>query len=103
MPWLEEDMRVVRIGSMVGAVAGAAIAVALISLVTLRPFSVPVNGFIENVTFRICPLFILGFSSYVRNWAELLFITIVGNAFLYGAWGAIIGLIIVLSRKAISR
>jgi len=92
-------MRIVRVGSTVGSAAGVGIAIAMISLVMLRPFSVPVNGFIDRATLGLCPLYILGFSSYVKNWPELSFITIAGNAVLYGALGAIIALMIAPFRR----
>jgi hypothetical protein len=88
-----------RIGATWGAAVGIAIAVLMISLVESRPFSVPVNGFIDRAIFRLCPLYILGFSSYVKSMASLYLITVAGNAILYGALFAILGLGVVLFRK----
>jgi hypothetical protein len=82
-----------------GAAVGMAITVLMISLVWIRPFSVPVNSFIERMTFRLCPLFILGFWSGVTSLTELFFITIVGNALLYGAVFAVIALGVALFKK----
>jgi hypothetical protein len=86
-------------GAFRGAVAGAGIAILMISLDYLGPFSVPVNSFIERATFRLCPLFILGFSSDVKSMTSLILITIIGNALLYGALFALITLGIALLRR----
>lgn len=89
-------------GAFRGAVVGAGIAILMISLDQLRPFPVPVNSFIERATFRLCPLFILGFSSEVKSMTSLIIITIIGNALLYGALFALIAIGDTLIRKLIA-
>ena len=96
-------MRTIRVGAIWGAAVGAGIAVVMISLVMVRPFSVPVNGFIERATFRLCPLFILGFSSSVKSMTELCLITLAGNALLYGALFAVISVGVAVYRKLTAR
>lgn len=73
----------------IGAAVGIGIAVLMVSLDEMRPFSVPVNVFIEHATFRLCPLFVMGFSSAVKSMASLLIITALGNALLYGVLFAV--------------
>lgn len=77
-------MRIVRIGATWGAIVGAGTAVLMISLDELMPFSVTMNGFVERATFRLCPLYILGFTSFVKSMTSLCLITVAGNALLYG-------------------
>jgi hypothetical protein len=77
-------------GAIKGAVAGAGIAVVMILLDQLGPFSVPVNGFIDRAIFRLCPFYALGFSKDVPNKAVWFLITIAGNALLYGVLFAVI-------------
>jgi hypothetical protein len=96
-------MRIIRIVATLGATVGVGIAGLMIPLVLLRPFSVPVNGFIERATFRLCPFFIMGFSKDVTSKTSWLLITIAGNAFLYGAVFAVIALGVVLFRKYTAR
>jgi hypothetical protein len=96
-------MRIIRIGAIWGAALGIGIAVLMISLDELGPFSVPVNGFVERATFRLCPLFILGFSTYVKSNASLYLVTIGGNAVLYGTLFAVIGLGVALFRRLAAR
>jgi hypothetical protein len=68
----------------IGSAVGVGIAVVLIPLVEIRPFPVAVNSFLERATFKLCPLFVLGFSSEVRSIAGVIVVTILGNAILYG-------------------
>ena len=83
-------MRIIRVGAILGAAIGSGVAVLMISLVYLRPFSVPVNVFVERATFKLCPLFILGFTSVVGSTTSLCIVTVAGNALLYGAvFGAV--------------
>ena len=79
-------------GAVVGGVVGAGIAIVMISLDRLRPFSVSVNSFIERATFRLCPLFIFGFSNDVKSMTVLVIITILGNVLLYGVLFGLIAL-----------
>lgn len=87
-------------GAVIGAATGGGIAILMISLVQMGPFSIPINGFIEKATLRLCPLFILGFSNEVKSMTSLILITILGNAFLYGALFALIAVGVLLFRKA---
>ncbi len=89
-------------GAEIGAVTGVGIAIIMISLVQLRPFSIPINGFIERASFRLCPFFILGFWNGITSQAEWFAITILGNAVLYGALFALIAFGVGLFRKLVS-
>jgi ABC-type nitrate/sulfonate/bicarbonate transport system permease component len=73
----------IRFGALLGASVGAGVAIVLITLTLVRPFPWQVNGVIEHLTFRLCPLFILGFG--LGSWASVFVVTIIGNAILYGA------------------
>jgi hypothetical protein len=73
-----------------GAAVGIGIAVLMVSLYEIRPFPFPVDEFIERLTFRLCPLFIMGFSSSVKSTTSLVLITLAGNALLYGMLFAVI-------------
>jgi hypothetical protein len=86
--------RVVRlIGrfGLVGATSGVALAAVLMTLERINLY--PLDGFIDHLTFRLCPLYILGFSSI--SWIGLIAVVIVSNALLYGAIfeavGAVVG------------
>jgi hypothetical protein len=88
-------------GAIRGAATGAGIAVIMILLDQLGPFSVPVNSFIDRAIFRLCPFYALGFSKDVPNKAAWFLITIAGNAVVYGALFALIALAIgVFHRKS---
>ena len=89
-------MRIIRRAAAWGAIVGIGIAVLMILLDHLGPFSVRVNGFLDRVTFRLCPLFILGFWKSMKSWPELILITIVGNALLYGILFMVIASVIAL-------
>lgn len=90
-------MRTIRIGATWGAAVGAGIAIVMTSLISVRPFSVPVNGFIESAAVRLCPPLLLDY--FITSWAEVSFIAVVANALLYGALFALFALIIVSSRQ----
>ncbi len=80
---------------MIGAAVGAGVAIVLITLTFVRPFYMA-NGFIESLTFRLCPLFILGFANGMGSMTSVVIITMIGNAILYGIAGMIIAAIISL-------
>jgi hypothetical protein len=86
-------------GAIKGAVAGVGIAIVMILLDELGPFSVPVNSFIDRLIFKLCPFYALGFSKDVPNKAAWFLITIAGNAVLYGALFALIALAIGLFQR----
>jgi hypothetical protein len=94
-------MRIVA-GAITGAAVGAGVAILMISLVEIRPFSVPANGFVERATFWLCPLFVLGFSKYVKSMTSLYVLTVAGNALIYAALSALIILGITLFRKFVA-
>jgi hypothetical protein len=72
-----------KTGVITGALIGAGVAILLLSLEHIRPFSPHANAAIERLTFRLCPLYILGFANGI-GMAVLVTVTIVGNAILYG-------------------
>ena len=91
-------MRILTAGIR-GAATGAGIAVVMILLDQLGPFSVSVNSFIDRAIFRLCPFYAVGFSKDVPNKAAWFLITIASNALLYGALFALIALAIVLFHR----
>lgn len=91
----------IKNGLITGAAVGAGIAVVMISLDNLRPFSVAVNSFIDRAIFRVCPLYVLGFSNDVPNKAVWFLVTILGNAVLYGVvFGGFAGLLTLFKRSS---
>jgi hypothetical protein len=57
------------------------------------------NGYIERLTFQLCPLFILMFWNWIHSMTLLVIITIIGNAILYGIAGGIIAAIVSLYKR----
>lgn len=91
----------IKTGAITGAVVGTGVAVVLISLVSIRPFSPDTNAFIERLTFKLCPLYVLGFSNAVSSMAAVVAIAILGNAILYGlVFGGVAGLLSLFKRSA---
>jgi hypothetical protein len=87
---MASSRRIVRTGGrfgLAGAIFGAALAVVLMSLCEINLY--PLNGFIERVAFRLCPLYILGFASI--SWVGLIAVVLLSNAILYGAIFAVVG------------
>ena len=74
----------IRKGTITGAIGGICIAVSLLSLNHLRLFAPDTNATIERLTFRLCPLYILGFANGMGSMAVVIIVTILGNAVLYG-------------------
>jgi hypothetical protein len=67
---------------------------------SFRPFPWQVNVVVERLTFMLCPFYILGFSNEIHSMTELVAITIVGNAILYGAaLGAIAAVVSLFKRR----
>jgi hypothetical protein len=89
----------IKNGALVGAGTGAFIAVLMMTLVSVRPFPVAFNGVVEKLAFKLCPLYIFGFSNYVSSMTTLFFVTILGNALLYGLLGVLIATGVVLFRR----
>jgi hypothetical protein len=92
--------RCIRVGAVWGALTGIALAIILISLdnANILPFSV--HPFEERLTFRLCPLYILGFSNDIHSMTALVAVTIAGNAVLYGLAGAVVGAVAGLVKRA---
>jgi hypothetical protein len=92
----------IKTGAVTGAVVGAGVAVILLSLERIRPFSPDTNAFIERLTFKLCPLYVLGFSNAVSSMAAVVTLTILGNAVLYGlVFGGVAGLLSLFRRSAV--
>ncbi|HEV2136455.1 MAG TPA: hypothetical protein VGR47_19685 [Terracidiphilus sp.] len=88
--------------AMWGAAGGVALAIFWMTLDEMRPFPVSWSGFIDRATFRLCPLYILGFSSNVKSMTELVLITMAGNAILYGVLTALLFGTVALLRRGCS-
>lgn len=92
----------IKRGAAIGAGLGAGVAIILLSLEHFRPFSPHVNSVVERLTFRLCPLYILGFANGMGSMAVLVIVTILGNALLYGvALGMITALAKLFQRKPV--
>jgi hypothetical protein len=91
----------IKIGAITGAIVGAGVAVVLISLDNIRPFSPDTNAFVEKLTFKVCPLYVLGFMNVVTTMASVVVLTILGNAVLYGAvFAGVAGILSLFKRHA---
>lgn len=87
--------------TLAGAFLGVLIAILLLSLDHLRPFSPETNGTIDQLVFRLCPLYILGFANGMGSMTVLVIVTVLGNAVLYGITiGFLIGLPMFFRKKA---
>jgi hypothetical protein len=75
---------------LAGAISGVVLGIVLMtqSQINLYPF----NGFVERLTFRLCPLYVLGF--VLKSWVELIAAVLISNAFLYGVLFAVVGAVI---------
>lgn len=78
-------MSMIKKGTITGMTVGTAIAVLLLSLEYTRPFSPNMNSLVERATFKLCPLYILGFSKSISSEAAVVGLAIIGNGFIYGA------------------
>jgi hypothetical protein len=87
---------------MMGAAVGAGVAIVLITLTFVEPFPWQMGGAIDRLTFRLCPLFILGFWNGMGSMTELIIVTIIGNAILYGIAGGIIASIVSLYKRLVA-
>lgn len=77
-------------------------AIILISLDHIRPFSPDANAVVERLTFKLCPVYVLGFTNFVSSNAALVVLTILGNALLYGAvFGGIAAILSAFKRSAV--
>jgi hypothetical protein len=82
----------IKVGAISGGIVGTGLAVVLLSLEYIRPFSPNANAFVERMTFKLCPLYVLGFTNLVSSEWMVVVLTILGNAMLYGiAFGIIAG------------
>jgi hypothetical protein len=93
-------IRAIRNAAMIGAAVGTGVAIVLITLTFVRPFPWQVDGAVEKLTFRLCPLFILGFG--MGSWTSVVVVTIVGNAILYGAAFGAIATVVSLCRRIVA-
>jgi hypothetical protein len=92
----------IKKGILAGAIAGVAVAILCISLDYIRPFTTGLNAFVERTTFKLCPLYALGFSDSVKTMGTLIALTILGNAVLYGVGFGAIAAIASLIRRLFS-
>jgi len=95
-------MRTIRDGALIGAAIGAIPAIILITLTFFSPFPWYMNGAVEKLTFKLSPLFILGFANGMGSMTNVVIITVIGNAILYGIGGGIIAVIVSLFKRRIA-
>jgi hypothetical protein len=95
-------IRAIRNGAMIGAAVGAGTAIVLITLDLARPFPVFLDDIIEHLAFRLCPFYILGFANGMGSMTNVVIVTIIGNAILYGIASGIIAAIISLFKRRLS-
>jgi hypothetical protein len=82
-----------------GALAGSGLAILLLLLTWIRPFSLALNGALEKATFWLCPFYVLMFMNIFRTNSEVILATILGNAILYGLLGVLLSLAFRLIRS----
>ncbi len=82
-----------------GAIFGVFLAILLMTL-TLMVRVYPLAGFIEHLTFRLCPLLILGFG--LKSWTGLIAVVLFSNAVLYGIPFAVAGAVVGAFTKGVS-
>lgn len=82
-----------------GVIAGGSLAIILLLLVRIRPFPVEVNAWIEWLTFKICPFYLLGFTSWIPTASGVVVVTVLGNAVVYGAVGTLLLFVCRLVRR----
>jgi hypothetical protein len=79
----------------------------MITLDRLAPFSPVANALVDTATLRLCPFYMLGFTSFVKSMTSLCMIAIAGNAVLYGAVfraaSAVVALGVALFKKRTAR
>jgi hypothetical protein len=88
----------IKKGAMIGTAVGVGIAVVLLTLPFVNPFYTA-NGAIERLTFRLCPLYFLVFANGMGSMANVVIITIIGNAILYGIAFGVIAAMLSLYRR----
>ena len=92
----------IKTGAITGAITGAVIAILLLSLKATRPFSIHTNSLIERLTFRLCPLYILGFSNDVQSMTGLIIITLLGNIVIYAIGFTIVALLVKGAKRTVT-
>ena len=85
----------------VGALVGATIAALFMLLDWIRPFPVAANAWVDRTVFKVCPFYALGFTNLIHSEVELIAISLIGNALLYGVAALIILLPYKIFRRAI--
>jgi hypothetical protein len=92
----------IKNGAISGAIVGAGVAVVLLSLEYIRPFTPNANAFVEKLTFKLCPAYILIFTNILSKEWMVIVLTILSNAILYGlVFGAIAGILSLFKRAAV--
>ncbi|HEY1938111.1 MAG TPA: hypothetical protein VGJ33_09270 [Candidatus Angelobacter sp.] len=92
----------IKNGAITGAIVGTGVAVVLLSLEYIRPFPGNANAFVEKLTFKLCPAYILIFMNVVSKEWMVVALTILGNAVLYGlVFGAIAGILSLFKRSLV--
>jgi hypothetical protein len=93
----------IKTGAIAGAIAGAGMAAVLIVLDNIRPLSPDANAFVERLTFKLCPLYAIGFTNFVPNYAGLVVLTILGDAILGCALFGGMAVILSLCKRVFSK
>ena len=96
-------MSIIKTGTVVGAIFGAGLAIALTSLDQTRPFSPNTNAFIDRAVFAACPLYVLGFSNSISSLGAVIALTIMGTAVLYGLAFCVLATLYSLGTRVIAR
>jgi len=89
----------IKTGAIAGAIVGAGVAVVLIALDHIGPLSPDANAFVDRLTFKLCPLYVLGFTNVVSHEWMVVVLTIIGNTLLYGIAFGIVAAIVSLFKR----
>ena len=90
----------IKTGAVAGAVTGTVIAVLMMTLVAVRPFPPDTNASVERLTFKLCPLYALGFTNVVSSKLALAIITMAGNAVLYALVFSLVAAVLQVLKRA---
>jgi hypothetical protein len=92
----------IRKAAIAGGLTGLTVFILLISLNAMRLFSPDTNAFLEELTFRLCPFYIFGFSNEIHSMSALIVITLLTNAIIYAATFALIAVAIKGAKRMIA-
>ena len=92
-------LKAMRNGAMLGSAVGAGLAIVLIVIDTFGFFPISWHGTLEELTFKLAPLYVLGFWNGISSMIELVLITIIRNTILHGTVFGVIAVVVSLFNR----